>query len=369
MCLSFLNKSDTCAKIQGVPVSMRIILFSISQSHFRNYNPHLYGTKVILLMKWLQTLWSLFFNAGYKWSQDNCQRFAASLSYYTVFSLAPLLVIIVAVVGLVYEGDARLRLVEQVQGILGPQIAQVVNSLIVSASRPFQSIFASFIALFIFLIGATGVLVELRYALNTVWGFAQEKEDPPTIWTQILRIILVRLFTLLMVVLIGFLILASLFISTYFSVANAWLVAHTPGIFPVSRFLDPLFTITTTTFFFYIVMMWLPAHRPPRRCILPGAFVAAVLFHVGKALMSFYLARAVAASVYGAASSVVLLMLWVYFSASIFLYGAELAASIQMRRLEKAKNKLAAALPQQNSVAPETADAKAPADAGEQRQP
>lgn len=285
-------------------------------------------------MKWLKRLGQLFIDTGIKWSQDNCQRFAASLSYYTVFSLAPLLVIIVAIVGLVYEGDAGVRLTEQIDELLGPQISQVVANLIASASRPIASLFASVVALFTLLVGATGVLVELRHALNTVWGFAQKEEDAPTFWTQILRLVLVRLFTLLMVLVIGLATLAMLFISTYFSVANAWLTQHTPGVFPLSRILDPLFTITVTSVFFYIVMLWLPAHRPPRRNIIAGALVAAILFHIGKALMSYYLANAVAASVYGAASSVVLLMLWVYFSASIFLYGAELAATLRLHKLE-----------------------------------
>lgn len=289
-------------------------------------------------MKWLHSFFSIFIDAGIKWSQDNCQRFATSLSYYTVFSLAPLLVIIVAIVGLVYGGNARGEIVAQAQELLGNQIGQVVNDLIQSASRPFESIFASIIALLTFMVGATGVMVELRYALNTVWGFAQKEEAPPTLWTQIIRLILVRLLTLLMVLIIGFLVLAMLFASTYFSVASQWITESTHGVVPFARIASPFFTIAATTLFFFIVMRWLPAHRPPTRDILPGALVAALLFHGGQTLISFYLAHALSASVYGAASSVVLLMLWVYFSAAIFLYGAELAATLRLRHLQKLKS-------------------------------
>lgn len=286
-------------------------------------------------MTWYPSFISLFVDAGLKWSNDQCQRYAASLSYYTVFSLAPLLVIIVAIVGLVYGGSARTEIIAQVNHLVGPQIANIVGELIVSAARPFQSIFASLIALITFFIGATSVLVELRYTLNTIFGFAQPAEKHPTLWSQILRLILARLFSLLVIVFMGFAIIAMFFASTYFSILNAWIAQNTPGAFRISRVLDPLFTITAMTVLFAIVMTWLPAHRPPRRYILPGALVAAILFHIGKALMSFYLAHAAAASVYGAASSVVLLMLWVFFSTAIFLYGAQIAATLWQRALAK----------------------------------
>jgi len=293
-------------------------------------------------MQWIKAFFLLFIDAGIKFTTDNCQRFAAALSYYMVFSLAPLLIIIVAVLGLYYEGDARIQLVSRINEVAGEQISGVINNLILSASRPVQSVFASAIAIITFLVGASRVLVELRAVLNAIWGFAQKKEPEPDlpIFKHILHFILVRLFTILMLLVLGFAILALLVIATYFSVMNSWVAANTPDVFPVSRILDPLFTIAMSTCFFYIVMMVLPAHRPPRHNVLFGALIAATLFNFGKTVMGIYLARAVTASVYGAASSLVVLMLWIYFSACIFLYGAQLAATMRLKKLEREKMEL-----------------------------
>ena len=292
-------------------------------------------------IKKLKAFGWLFIDAGIKWSEDNCQRFAASLSYSTVFSLAPLLLIIVAVLGLYYGNDvARMQIVEQTHELLGPQVSVIVNSLILSASRPFHGFFASFVALFAFLIGATTVLVELRHALNTVWGFAQpEQKTDLSIWRHILRFILVRLFTVLMILVMSLMILALLFVTTYLSTVN-WIPTQTLGALSIGSFsislgFNTLISVAGATVFFFVMMWLLPAHRPPKRNLWPGAFVAALLFHLGKTLMGLYLARAMTTSIYGAASSLVVLMLWVYFSAAIFLYGAELSAVIRISKLDR----------------------------------
>lgn len=296
-------------------------------------------------MQWFKAFADLFIDAGIKYSKDNCPRFAAALSYYTVFSLAPLLIIMVAILSLYYDGSvtAREQLVSFVEGLANPQIGEIINRVIISATAPVQSAFASAIAIITFLIGATKVLVELRVILNTIWGFAQkdeEDEDDLTIFHHIVRIVLVRLFTILILLVISFALLGILLVSTYFSVMNSWLAANTGDTFPISQVLIPLFTIGICTLLFYITMLILPAHRPPKGAVLFGAFIAAIVFNLGKTLLSIYLARAAAASVYGAASSLVVLMLWIYFSASVFLYGAQLAATIRLKKLEREKNAL-----------------------------
>ena len=290
-------------------------------------------------MQWIKAFFVLFIDAGIKFTADNCQRFAAALSYYMVFSLAPLLIIIVAVLGLYYEGDARIELVSHVSEVAGEQIGSVIDSLILSASRPVQSAFASAIAIITFLVGASRILVELRAVLNTIWGFAQKKEPEPNlpVFKHVIRFILVRLFTILMLLVIGFAVLGLLVVATYFSVMSSWVAANAPDDIPVSRVLSPLFTIATSTCFFFLVMALLPAHRPPHRNVLFGAFVAATLFNFGKTVLAVYLTRAAATSIYGAASSLVVLMLWIYFSACIFLYGAQLAATMRLKKLEREK--------------------------------
>lgn len=285
----------------------------------------------------MRAFMSLFFDAGIKFSTDNCQRFAAALSYYTVFSLAPLLIIIVAVLGLYYEGDARIELVSRINDVAGEQVSHTINSLILAASQPFQTVFASMMAIATFLVGASRVIVELRAILNIIWGFTQKEEEntAPTPFKQVLHFLMVRVFSILKLIIIGFATLFLLIISTYFSTVNAWIAANTPEAVPVSSILDPLAAIVMTTFFFFIIMMALPAYRPPKRNVFLGALVSALLFNFGKTLFVMYLARTAATSIYGAASSIIVLMLWIYFSSCIFLYGAQLAATIRLKKLRK----------------------------------
>lgn len=292
-------------------------------------------------IQWLKNFLGLFVDAGIKFTTDSCQRFAAAMSYYMVFSLAPLLIIIVAVLGLYYEGDARLELVHKIEEVASKQIADVINNLILSASKPFQSIFASAIAIITFLVGASRVLVEMRAVLNTIWGFASKgKEAETSIVKQIIQVIVTRLFTMLVLLLLGMAILVMLVASTYFSMMHAWVQTNTTDVIPISQFLTTSFSIVTLTIFFYLVMRVLPAYRPPHRNVLFGAFIAAVLFNFGKILIGLYLARAAATSIYGAASSLVVLMLWIYYSTCIFLYGAQLAACLRLRKLKRIKELL-----------------------------
>ena len=288
---------------------------------------------------WLKAFFNLFISAGVKYTSDRCQRFAAALSYYMVFSLAPMLIILVAVLALYFEGDARIELVTKINEVAGEQISGIINNLILSASRPAQTAFASAVALITFLIGAGRILVELRSVLNTIWGFAQEEEPDANLplIKKIIQIILQRLLTVVLLLVLGFAVLGLLITATYFSVMNSWVAANTPDALQASRFLAPLFTIAMGTCFFYVVMMILPSYRPPKRNVLFGAFITALLFNLAKSAIAFYLARAAATSIYGAASSLIILMLWIYFSFSIFLYGAQLAATVRLKKLESEK--------------------------------
>lgn len=275
-------------------------------------------------MNLIRHAWHAVLAAAVQWIDDQCPRLAAALSYYTVFSLAPLLIIVVGVVGLVFgSGTAHTELVEQVTDLAGPQLGELVNSLLTAAGQPAEGIFATLVAFVTLLIGATGVLVELRRSLEGVWCIPEPVQADAgwlaKAWVQVRT----RLLTFSMLFAIGFLMMVSLLLSAYLSAADRWVSDHTGGWVAIAQVLNPLLSFAIIMAFFAGLMMGLPSRRLSWRDVLPGAFTSAVLFTLGKSLIGLYLGKAAAASVYGAASSVVVFMLWIYFSAMIFLYGAE----------------------------------------------
>ena len=208
--------------------------------------------------------------------------------------------------------------------LAGPQLGDLVTSLLAAASRPAEGIVATVIALVTLLIGATGVLVELRRSLDGVWCIPEPTQPEANWLVKGWVLVRTRLLTFSMLFAIGFLMMVSLMLSAYLSAADQWVSAHTGGWVAIAQVLNPLLSFVVIMAFFGSLMMGLPSRRFSWRHVLPGAFVSALLFTLGKSLIGFYLGRAAAASVYGAASSVVVVMLWVYFSSMIFLYGAEL---------------------------------------------
>jgi membrane protein len=259
-----------------------------------------------------------------QWLDDQCPRLAAALSYYTVFSLAPLLIIVVGVVGLVFgSGTAHSELVEQVTQLAGPQLGGLVNSLLAAAGQRAEGIVATLAAFVTLLLGATGVLVELRRSLDGVWCIAQPQPEQAGWQSKVWDLLRTRLLTFSMLLAIGFLMMVSLLLSAYLSMADRWVSAHTGGWVAMAQVLNPLLSFVVIMAFFASLMLGLPSGRLSWRHVLPGAATSALLFTLGKSLIGLYLGKAAAASVYGAASSLVVFMLWIYFSAMIFLYGAE----------------------------------------------
>ncbi|KAF1019999.1 MAG: hypothetical protein GAK30_02794 [Paracidovorax wautersii] len=274
----------------------------------------------------LRYAWHAVLAAAVQWIDDQCARLAAALSYYTVFSLAPLLIIVVGVVGLVFgSGTAHTELVEQVTDLAGPQLGGLVNSLLAAAGKPAEGIFATVVAFITLLVGATGVLVELRRSLDGVWCIPEQGQAQASWLVKAWQLVRTRLLTFSMLFAIGFLMMVSLLLSAYLSAADRWVSEHTGGWVAIAQVLNPLLSFAIIMAFFAGLMFGLPSRRFSWRHVLPGAFVSAALFTLGKSLIGLYLGKAAAASVYGAASSVVVFMLWIYFSAMIFLYGAEVA--------------------------------------------
>jgi membrane protein len=260
---------------------------------------------------------SLLRGTAREWAKHNVLQLAAALSYYSIFSIAPLLVIVIALVGWFFGPEAvRGQLDEQLRGIMGRPAAETVQSMVQSAYKPGRGVWATVIGISALLIGASGVFAQLKDALNAIWN------APPQTGSGVAAFLRDRLVSFGMVLVIGFLMLMSLVLTT--TIAAAWNVIS--AWLPLSKFLLGVMGLVVSagiiTTLFAFIFKWLPDVPIRWRHVWLGAAFTAVLFEIGKLLLGIYLARESATSTYGAAGAVVLILLWVYYTAIILLTGA-----------------------------------------------
>lgn len=262
------------------------------------------------------TIWHLTRTTFEEWWRDHALRLSAAMSYYITLSLAPLLLIVIAVAGaLMGNTHARDAMMTQAQVMLGDSGAEAIESMMVSASKPATSIFAAVVGLFTLLLAATGVVGQLQDALNTVW---EVKPQPGRGFRGIIRS---RIVSFAMILAIGFLLLVSLVISAAVeALATVLWTGETANLVKTLHF---LISTGVTTVLFAMMFKFLPDVRLKWRNIWFGALVTSVLFQVGKTLTALYIAKSSLASSYGAAGSVVIILTWVYYSSAVFLLGAE----------------------------------------------
>jgi membrane protein len=252
------------------------------------------------------------------WWENNALRLSAALAYYSVFSIAPLLVLSVGLAGWFFGADAvRGHLDDQLKGLLGAEAAKAVQTMVQSTSQPAKSLAATIVGLVTLLIGASGVFGQLKDALNTIWGV---KPNPGPGWRLFLR---ERLLSFGMVLVIGFLLLTSFVLTTLLTAFNRWIET----IFSLPSWLwggaAMLVSLAVVTVLFAMIFNVLPDAKIAWRHVWIGAGATALLFEIGKFGLAFYLGRESTASSFGAAGSVVLLLLWVYYASCILLFGAE----------------------------------------------
>lgn len=251
------------------------------------------------------------------WSKYNAPRLGAALAFYTILSLAPLAVLVVAICGFfLSQSTAEQDILRQAREFVGTAGADTLQSVLNSAHHPRSGIIASSIAIATLLFGASGVFVELRDALNTIW-------DAKTNRSGVRRYVTQRLATFGMVLGLGFLLLASLVISAGLGVGERYFVRYLPvGTATVGEVTNVGVSLAAMAVLFALVFKFVPDVPIDWRDVGIGAIVTAVLFTLGRALLAFYLATAAVGSTYGAAGSLVALIVWVYYSAQIFLFGA-----------------------------------------------
>ena len=264
-------------------------------------------------------LFSLLKQTFSEWSEDKAPVFAAALAYYTVFSLAPLLVIIIGVLGIIYgQSDAQDQIIKQIGELTSPGVAETIGGVLDAQADSGGGVLATVLGTITLLVGATGVFAQLQNALNTIW---EVKPDPDK--GGVMHLILVRLLSLGMVLAIAFLLLVSLLLSTALSVLGNYFSDVLPGAEFVWQIVNVLVSFGVITLLFALIFKYLPDVKIAWGDVWVGAAVTSLLFVVGKFLISWYLSRGGVASTYGAAGSLVVLLLWVYYSAQILFFGAE----------------------------------------------
>lgn len=286
-----------------------------------------------------QQMWSLLKETWSSFSRHKATRSAAALAYYTLFSLPALLFIAISVAGAVArtanvakDGQFRELIDREARESLGAGAADQVNEMIARASEMPNSPMGIAIGVGVFLVGASGVMVQLQLALNEVWGVEPDPEKS-TIWTFLIK----RVLSFGMVLGVGFLLLASLLISTLLATLGDF-IAQTLGT-DVSGFIPQavhlLANFLVTLLLFAAMFKWMPDAIIPWRSVWLGAAVTAAMFVIGKVLLSVYFANADVGSSFGAAGSLALILVWTYYSAIILLFGAEFTRSVAEIHHEK----------------------------------
>jgi membrane protein len=267
----------------------------------------------------LQVDWSLFSTAAAAWSNQNAQRMGAALAYYTILSLAPLLLVFAGISGLVFGQSAVSGdLYWQLQAVAGDQTATVVQNLLRDAhAHPKSGVITSIVAFLMLMLGASGVFIELRDDLNYIW------DVPPPQESALRGMVQYRLFSFALVLGSGFLITCSMAVSVAVQAAEKYLVEHVSISAAALEAANFTGTFFATTFLFGLIYTIFPDRRVPWRDVTVGAVVTAALFTAGKSLVGLFVGKAGVGSLYGAAGSLVVLLVWIYYSSQIFLFGAE----------------------------------------------
>ena len=264
-------------------------------------------------------VFSLFKKAAVAWMDDFAPSMGAAISYYTVFSLAPLLVIVIAIAGAVFGREAvQGQISSQIAGIVGEQGAKMVEGLIAASSDTDKGKIAGLISIVILIVGATTVFNELQSALDRIWK-VPEAAKPSGIWGLLRE----RLLSFGLVLGVAFLLMVSLVVSAALAAFGAWAGGLMPGSVVLLEALNLCVTLALLTVLFGLIYRFMPSTTVNWREVWVGAFVTAVLFVLGKLLISLYINKSGMGASFQAAGALVIVLVWVYYAAQIFLLGAE----------------------------------------------
>jgi membrane protein len=273
----------------------------------------------VKLHLYLKHFWTVFKNSFHKFNDDSAIKFSASLSYYTIIALPPMLVVIFWISGTFFGREAMQgHVYGQISGLVGSEAALQIQELLANIHLSKDNTFATIISVITLIIGSTGVFTEIQDSINLIWGI---KAKPRRGW---LKMIVNRLISFSMIISTGFILLVSLFINTLMDMLSARLAVHfTHLAVKVFYMLNLALVFIVITSLFSIIFKVLPDGKVSWRDTIRGASFTAMLFMVGKFLIGFYLGHSDVTTVYGAAGYIIIILLWVYYSSIILYFGAE----------------------------------------------
>jgi membrane protein len=299
---------------------------------------------------WLRDFWTIAKETGEGWDSDNVSRLAAALAYYTLLSLAPLLVIAIAVAGFVFGEDAaRDRISGELGAVVGVEAARAIQEVVKRAQAPEAGIVSSVLGVIVLFVGASGVFGELQSSMNTVWNVK------PKPGRGVMGVVKDRFASFTMVLGVAFLLLVSTVLSAALAGVGHYLGHALPGGEVVWQLANLVLSLGMVTTLFALMFKIVPDARIAWKDVWVGAGVTAALFTLGKSLIGLYLGRSGVSSAYGAAGSLVVLVVWVYYSAQILLLGAEFTQAYAQHygtRVEPADNAVPADEPAPQPTAP-----------------
>lgn len=264
----------------------------------------------------------------FKWMSDECPRMGATLSFYVVFSIAPLILLSISIGGLVFQRSAvQNEIIGQLRGLFGEQSVGAIEMLVKASYKPTVGIISAFLGGLALLLGASGVVIELQNALNKIWKIEEKTQG----WLMVVKM---RLLSMGMVLGTGFLLLVSLIVSAALAAMGKFISGHLPLPESVMHVLIGLFSFLIITGLFALIYKVLPAVHLPWKSVWPGALITSFLFTVGKFLIGLYLGKETIGSSYGAAGSFIVFLVWVYYSSQIFYLGAEFTKILADRSMK-----------------------------------
>lgn len=268
--------------------------------------------KIVGFLKYLKQVATEF-------TEDDILKYSASLAYYTVFSLAPLLIIIISLCGLLFGHDAiQGHVYGQIKGLVGTDAAAQIQDAIKNIHITGHNFFASVVSIIVLLIGATGIFGEVQDSLNKIWGLRIKTRK--TWW----KLILNRILSFSLIVSIGFVLMVSLLLNALIAAFGQYLSQYTAGFSVLMiQLTDSVLTFVATTFLFSLMFKMLPDAKIKWKDVLVGGLITSIFFTLGKLAIGYYLGQSNITSVYGAAGSIMIIMVWVYYSAVILYLGAE----------------------------------------------
>ena len=278
----------------------------------------------------LSSFWKLIRQSYVSWNRNDPWARSATIAYYALFSLPSLLIIVVTVAGYFYGRKAvQGRITEEIGEFIGIDSAKAIEGMIANAALNESSTFAIIFGLAFLIFGATGVFFQLKAAMNNIWNVAAKKNT-------VKRIVINRVISLGMVFVVGLLLLVALIISTVITAISDYLALLAPGLTTVLiKLLDFLLSFTIITSLFAAIFKWLPDVKLRWKTTYLGAILTTVLFLIAEYAIGFYFGQSNPGSVYGGASSVVLILLWVYYTCLIVFFGAEFTVNYALHKREK----------------------------------